>query len=42
MDLKKVKLAFKVKFEEKTLLDFQSSLDSVLRIAEMQMQSRTE
>ncbi len=39
MDLRKVKLAFKVKFEKKTLLDFQSSLDNVLRIAEMQIQS---
>ncbi|PVH82050.1 TPR-like protein [Cadophora sp. DSE1049] len=42
LDLRKVKLAFKVKFEENTLLEFQSSLDNVLRIAEIQMQSRTE
>ncbi|KAH7411039.1 hypothetical protein BKA64DRAFT_704147 [Cadophora sp. MPI-SDFR-AT-0126] len=42
LDLKKLKLAFKVKFEEKTLLEFQSSLDNVLQIAKIQMQSRTE
>lgn len=39
---KRVRLAFKVKFEEKTLIEYQSSLDNVLRIVEIQMQSRTE
>lgn len=41
-EFRKVRLAPKVKLEENTLLDFQASLDSVLRLAEIQMQCRTE